>query len=111
MVVAGGSRGIGRAIALGFAAAGARVSVCARGAQALEDTRAALEELCPGAHAGVCDLSDGPAVGRYVAQAEQALGARFQIRSIPTLVKLDHGRELGRRSGALPAGQIVAFAG
>ena len=36
---------------------------------------------------------------------------RFGIRSIPTLVKLDHGRELSRRSGALPAGQIVAFAG
>ena len=37
--------------------------------------------------------------------------SRFGIRSIPTLVKLDHGRELARRSGALPAGQIVAFAG
>jgi thioredoxin 2 len=37
--------------------------------------------------------------------------ARFGIRSIPTLVKLDHGQETGRRSGALPAGQIVAFAG
>lgn len=37
--------------------------------------------------------------------------SRFGIRSIPTLVKLDHGRELSRRSGALPAGQIVAFAG
>ena len=37
--------------------------------------------------------------------------SRFGIRSIPTLVKLDHGRELDRRSGALPAGQIVAFAG
>ena len=36
--------------------------------------------------------------------------SRFGIRSIPTLVKLDHGRELSRRSGALPAGQIVAFA-
>ena len=36
--------------------------------------------------------------------------ARFGIRSIPTLVKLDHGRETSRRSGALPAGQIVAFA-
>lgn len=74
MVVAGGSRGIGRAIALEFAAAGARVSICARGAQALEDTRAALESLCPGAHAEVCDLSDPPSVGRYVTQAEQALG-------------------------------------
>jgi thioredoxin 2 len=37
--------------------------------------------------------------------------SRFGIRSIPTLVRLDHGRETSRRSGALPAGQIVAFAG
>ncbi len=36
---------------------------------------------------------------------------RFAIRSIPTLVRLDHGREVTRRSGALPAGQIVALAG
>jgi len=35
---------------------------------------------------------------------------RFAIRSIPTLVRLDHGQEVARRSGALPAAQIVAFA-
>jgi thioredoxin 2 len=38
------------------------------------------------------------------------LAARFGIRSIPTLVRLSGGREAGRLSGALPAGQIVAFA-
>lgn len=36
--------------------------------------------------------------------------ARFGIRSIPTLVKLDHGREVARVAGARPAGQIVQFA-
>jgi thioredoxin 2 len=36
---------------------------------------------------------------------------RFAIRSIPTLVRLESGRELGRQSGALQAGQIVSFAG
>jgi len=36
--------------------------------------------------------------------------SRFGIRSIPTLVKLDHGRELTRVAGARPAGQIVQFA-
>ena len=35
---------------------------------------------------------------------------RFGIRSIPTMVKLQGGREVARQSGALPAGQIVAFA-
>jgi 3-oxoacyl-[acyl-carrier protein] reductase len=34
-VVCGGSRGIGRAIALGFAQNGGSVSICARGAERL----------------------------------------------------------------------------
>ena len=40
VLVAGGSRGIGRAIALHFAAAGADVALCARGAATLEEARA-----------------------------------------------------------------------
>ena len=36
--------------------------------------------------------------------------SRFGIRSIPTLVKLQAGREVKRQSGALPASAIVAFA-
>jgi thioredoxin 2 len=39
------------------------------------------------------------------------VAARFGIRIIPTLVRLEGGREVSRHSGALPAGQIVAFAG
>ena len=35
---------------------------------------------------------------------------KFGIRSIPTLVRLQGGREVERRSGALRASQIVAFA-
>ena len=37
--------------------------------------------------------------------------AKFNIRSIPTLVRLQGGVELRRLSGALPAAQIVALAG
>ena len=36
--------------------------------------------------------------------------ARFGIRSIPTLVRLQQGQELRRQSGALPASQIVSMA-
>ena len=36
---------------------------------------------------------------------------RFAIRSIPTLVRLERGREVKRQMGALPVGQIVSFAG
>ncbi len=38
------------------------------------------------------------------------LSARFAIRSIPTLVRLDGGREVSRRAGALPLAQIVSLA-
>ena len=39
-----------------------------------------------------------------------SVAARFGIRSIPTLVRLEGGRESARRSGALPAAQIVRLA-
>ena len=74
ILVAGGSRGIGRAIAMGFAAAGARVSICARGESALESTRQALEQHGQAAHAATCDLADAAAVARYVESAVAALG-------------------------------------
>lgn len=74
VVVTGGSRGIGRAIALGFAAAGADVSICARGADTLEVTRTEIARHGHVAHAGVCDLADAGAIERYVAAAAAALG-------------------------------------
>ncbi len=39
------------------------------------------------------------------------LSQRYGIRSIPTLVRLDGGRETQRQSGAVSAGAIVALAG
>jgi len=75
VVVAGGSRGIGRAIALGFAATGASVSICARGEAALRETERELVAAGAGkVHAAVCDLADGDAVRGYVAAAAAALG-------------------------------------
>ena len=38
------------------------------------------------------------------------LASRLGIRSLPTLVKLHQGREVARRSGALPVAEIVRFA-
>ena len=75
VVVAGGSRGIGRSIALAFAEAGASVSVCARGAEALEETRAAMAAHGGTvAHAGTCDLSQEADIVSYVADAAAAMG-------------------------------------
>jgi 3-oxoacyl-[acyl-carrier protein] reductase len=73
-VICGGSRGIGRAVALGFAAAGADVSICARGAETLEQTRAEIAAHGHKAHAASVDLSDSASIGAYAAQAAAALG-------------------------------------
>lgn len=40
-------------------------------------------------------------------EAEQALGARFNIRSIPTMKLFLHGREVASQSGAMSAQDIV----
>jgi 3-oxoacyl-[acyl-carrier protein] reductase len=74
VIVAGGSRGIGRAIALGFAAGGADVSICARSTGPLEATRNDLARHGGKVHATPCDLADGEAVARFVAEAATALG-------------------------------------
>jgi thioredoxin 2 len=42
--------------------------------------------------------------------ASPQTSARFAIRSIPTMVLLQRGREARRQSGALQAAQIVAWA-
>jgi thioredoxin 2 len=39
----------------------------------------------------------------------QDLGARFAIRSIPTLAILAGGREIARSAGARPAAEIERF--
>ena len=73
-IVAGGSRGIGRSIALAFARAGANVSICARGEAALRATESELAGCGHKVHAAPCDLADGPAVTRYIETAAQGLG-------------------------------------
>jgi 3-oxoacyl-[acyl-carrier protein] reductase len=74
VVVAGGSRGIGRSIALAFAEGGAHVSICARGAEALEATRKELAAKGGTVHAAKCDLASEPAIARYIPEAAKALG-------------------------------------
>jgi len=74
VLVAGGSRGIGRGVALAFAAAGASVSICARGAESLEATRAEIAAHGVAAHASVCDLGDAAQIDTWVNAAAHALG-------------------------------------
>ena len=73
-LVTGGSRGIGRAIALACAEAGAAVSICARGAEALGQVRDEIAAHGVTAHAQACDIADAAALAAYVAAAAEALG-------------------------------------
>jgi NAD(P)-dependent dehydrogenase (short-subunit alcohol dehydrogenase family) len=73
-VVTGGSRGIGRAIALAYAEAGAAVSICARGAEALDRVRGEIAAHGVTAHAEACDVADAAAVAAYIGAAAEALG-------------------------------------
>jgi 3-oxoacyl-[acyl-carrier protein] reductase len=73
-IIAGGSRGIGRSIALTFAAAGAHVSICARGAEGLMAAAADIGKHGGQVHWGACDLANGEAIKRYVEDAAAALG-------------------------------------
>ncbi|HEV2638580.1 MAG TPA: SDR family oxidoreductase [Actinocrinis sp.] len=75
-VVTGAAQGIGRTLALGLAAEGARVVVLARDlarAQAVVDEIAALPDA-PAALAVQADVSDEPAVARAAAEVESAFG-------------------------------------
>lgn len=74
VVVCGGTRGIGRAIALAFAEAGASVSVCARGREGVARMIQELGTHGVAPHGAVCDLADRAALEGYIAQAADVLG-------------------------------------
>jgi 3-oxoacyl-[acyl-carrier protein] reductase len=73
-VVAAGSKGLGRAVALELAAEGAHVAICARGMDALEDAASAIRALGVRAHVIAADVSESGAPERVIADAERTLG-------------------------------------
>ena len=74
VAVTGGSKGIGRAIAEGFAAEGASVSICARNAAEVEATVSSLKAKGVKAFGQALDVADGPALAAWVAAGADALG-------------------------------------
>jgi 3-oxoacyl-[acyl-carrier protein] reductase len=73
-LVTGGSRGIGRAIALRLAALGASVTICGRDASALNATAAELQRRTAGVFSHVADVTRPCDVAALVEKAEAALG-------------------------------------
>lgn len=73
-VITGGSKGIGRAIAEGFAAEGAHVSICARNANEVNNTVALLKAKGIKAYGAALDVADGAALTGWIAASASELG-------------------------------------
>jgi 3-oxoacyl-[acyl-carrier protein] reductase len=73
-LVSGGSRGIGRAIALRLAKLGAAVAICGRDARALADTEAKLKKSGAPVYFQVADVSRSSDVTALVEKTQAALG-------------------------------------
>ena len=73
-LVTGGGRGIGRAIALSLAQAGADVAVSGRNADVLEETVGAIRATGRRATSVVCDVSERSQVDAMVAQVKKDVG-------------------------------------
>jgi len=65
--------------------------------------------MAPAYEEAAAQLEPQVRVAKVDTEAVPGLGARFNIRSIPTLVLFSNGRELLRQSGALGAADIVRW--
>src|SRR5690554_1245724 len=74
VLITGASRGIGAAVARACAAAGARVVLAARKAEALEECAACIRQEGGTAVAIACHMGKPEEVDRLMAQAVEALG-------------------------------------
>lgn len=73
-IVTGGSKGIGRATALGLIAEGGSVLLCARGTDALNEVTAAAGDARARIGTVAADLTDGAAIKRVVARCIELFG-------------------------------------
>ena len=73
-IVTGGTKGIGRAIALGLADEGCSVGVCARNGDEVAATVQALQAKGVAAFGSALDVGDGEALRLWVADMENSLG-------------------------------------
>lgn len=74
IAIAGGSRGIGRAIALGFLQAGARVSVCARSQEGLDALKQDADADAARLHLQGCDLARAEQIEAWIEASAKVMG-------------------------------------
>ncbi len=65
--------------------------------------------MAPAFAAAALQLEPAARLAKVNTEEEQALAARFAIRSIPTLVVFRKGREVARQAGAMDAASIVRW--
>lgn len=66
-------------------------------------------QMAPAFEAAAAQLEPAVRLGKLDTEAEPEIAGRFGIRSIPTLIVVEKGREIGRQAGAMPSGAIVAW--
>jgi len=74
VMISGASKGLGRAMALAFAAEKARLSICARGADALAQAQAELRSAGAQVMAQAADVTDPAAASRWVSATVEHFG-------------------------------------
>jgi NAD(P)-dependent dehydrogenase (short-subunit alcohol dehydrogenase family) len=74
VLITGGSRGLGLAIARELGRRGSRLAICARGIEDLNRARRELEEAGVEVMVGACDASDEAEMGRFAAAVEARFG-------------------------------------
>jgi thioredoxin 2 len=65
--------------------------------------------MAPGFEQAAKQLEPQVRVVKVDTEANQNLGARFNVRSIPTLALFVNGREVARQAGAMGAADIVRW--
>ena len=73
VVVTGGGTGIGRGVALGFAAEGSHVAICGRRKEPLAETASLHTGETP-VLTKTCDVADRDSTGEFFSWAEETLG-------------------------------------